>query len=50
MFFQFQNKAVRLITEKSKQIKGNLGIVVSLMTSDPVDFSLEVPKKVTRCL
>ena len=36
MFFQFQNKAIRI---NHKKIKGALVIAVSLLISDPVDFS-----------
>ena len=50
MFFQFQNKALRLNCIKIKKTKGALVIPVSLLTSDPVDFFCEVAKKVMRGL
>ena len=45
MFFQFQNKVVRLNRLENKKVTGNLVITVSLLTSDPVHFFLEVAKK-----
>ena len=46
MFSQFQNKAEKLIVQKSKEAKGALMnfVTISLLTSDPVDSFLEVAK------
>ena len=46
MISQFQNKADRLIVQKSKKAKEALTqfVAVFLLTSDPVDSFLEVAK------